>query len=97
MWDRIARKLGRRDGEVSGPVEVRVCRVTWQYKHPPAALERETEADTSSFHAWSRRDPDHRASLAEIADEYGLTPELERMIQKADDALAAKAVGWPET
>lgn len=40
---------------------------------------------------------DHRASLAEIADEYGLTPELERMIQKADDALAAKAVGWPET
>lgn len=40
---------------------------------------------------------EHRASLAEIADEYGLTPELERMIQKANDALAAKAVGGPET
>jgi hypothetical protein len=40
---------------------------------------------------------EHRASLAEIPNEYGVTPELERMLRKADAALAAKAGGSPET
>lgn len=39
---------------------------------------------------------EHRASLAEIATEYGLTPELEEMIREADAALEAKAAGSAE-
>lgn len=52
MLDRLWKKLGRRSEPVAGPIEVRACRVTWQFPHPPASLQRETEADTSSFQAW---------------------------------------------
>jgi hypothetical protein len=84
MWDRIARKLGHRNAVASGPVEVRVCRVTWQYEHPPAALERETEADTSSFQAWILADAEIDADeisrrelvslYAEFCDVHNLRP-----------------------
>lgn len=36
---------------------------------------------------------EHRASLAEIATEYGLTPERKEMIREADAALSDKAAG----
>lgn len=52
MWDRIARKLGRLNGPVVEPIKVSACRVTWQYVHPSAALNRATEADTNSFQVW---------------------------------------------
>jgi hypothetical protein len=58
--------------------------VTWQYQHPPAALERETEADTSSFHAWILADAEIDAEAisrrelvslyAEFCDVHDLRP-----------------------
>lgn len=87
MWDirnRIARKLGRRNAPAVQPTEVRACRVTWQYEHPPEVLLRKTEADTSSFQAWILADAEIDADAisrrelvslyAEFCDVHDLRP-----------------------